>query len=269
MNSLRIEAGGMLAERIRYIGETEDTALLRCHDNYEMLYVVEGSGKCVVEGIEYPIRSRTFMIFPPLAYHTINIDEGVEFERILLRFNDNAPLDVADGLIGGFMGERFSTMTLYSAPISDSIVSVMERFASLSTYPKAEIAKIMRLYVSELLVLISMVSKEKESCDERDLGTRVMKYINENIEFDVSLDRLAKRFFVSKYYLCRAFKRQNGVSVHGYITRKRVMRAKQLIDAGEAAARAAEKVGFGDYSAFYRAYVKLVGKSPTFEKYNR
>jgi AraC-like DNA-binding protein len=74
---------------------------------------------------------------------------------------------------------------------------------------------------------------------------------------------LAKRFFVSKYYLCRAFKRHNGISVHGYVNQKRVMYAKQLIEAGETASGAAYRVGFGDYSAFYRAYVKQLGVAPT------
>jgi AraC-like DNA-binding protein len=41
------------------------------------------------------------------------------------------------------------------------------------------------------------------------------------------------------------------------------MYARELIEGGETASGAAEKVGFGDYSAFYRAYVKIVGKSPT------
>ena len=84
-----------------------------------------------------------------------------------------------------------------------------------------------------------------------------------NIEKDISLDMLAKRFFVSKYYLCRAFKKHNGISVHGYINQKRVMHAKELIESGETASGAAYRVGFGDYSAFYRAYVKIIGKSPT------
>ena len=99
--------------------------------------------------------------------------------------------------------------------------------------------------------------------NEGELGARVIRYLNENITRDVSLDSLAKRFFVSKYYLCRAFKKHNGISVHGYINQKRVMYAKQLIESGETASGAAYKVGFGDYSAFYRAYVKLVGKAPT------
>ena len=108
-----------------------------------------------------------------------------------------------------------------------------------------------------------MASREDVAFDEDELGARVISYLNEYAGKDISLDRLARRFFVSKYYLCRAFKKHNGISVRGYINRKRIMYAKQLIDAGETASRAAYQVGYGDYSAFYRAYVKLVGKSPT------
>jgi len=73
---------------------------------------------------------------------------------------------------------------------------------------------------------------------------------------------LAHRFFVSKYYLCRAFKRQSGSSIHNYINLKRVLYAKRLIESGETASHAAYMVGFGDYSAFYRAYMKHIGSSP-------
>ena len=37
---------------------------------------------------------------------------------------------------------------------------------------------------------------------------------------DSNLDKLAKRFFVSKYHLCRAFKKHNGISVHGLSCRQ-------------------------------------------------
>ena len=98
---------------------------------------------------------------------------------------------------------------------------------------------------------------------DSEIGVRVIRYLNDNITADISLDMLAKRFFVSKYHLCRAFKKHNGISVHGYVNQKRVLYAKQLIEAGETASRAAYQVGFGDYSAFYRAYVKVMGKAPT------
>ena len=119
------------------------------------------------------------------------------------------------------------------------------------------------LLISELVVLLCTSKKEVISYNEDEIGIRVIKYLNDHIDKNISLDYLAKKFFVSKYYLCRAFKKHNGISVHGYINQKRVTYAKQLIEQGETASGAAYKVGFGDYSAFYRAYVKVTGKSPT------
>ena len=40
------------------------------------------------------------------------------------------------------------------------------------------------------------------------------------------------------------------------------MLAKGMIENGETAANAAFRVGFGDYSSFYRAYKKALGHSP-------
>ena len=90
----------------------------------------------------------------------------------------------------------------------------------------------------------------------------MIKYIGEYITRDLTLDFLSKRFLVSKYYICRAFKKHNGISVHGYIVQKRIMLAKQLIESGIGAAVAAKQVGFCDYSAFYRAFVRIIGRPP-------
>ena len=77
-----------------------------------------------------------------------------------------------------------------------------------------------------------------------------------------TLDDLARRFTVSKFYMCRSFKEHNGISIHGYLTRKRIMIAKSMIEGGTPAVVAAAEVGFGDYSAFFRAYRRIVGHSP-------
>ena len=121
----------------------------------------------------------------------------------------------------------------------------------------------MRLLVSQLIVLLSVPDGEALAEETGELGARVIRYLNMNVDRDVSLDSLARYFFVSKYYLCRAFKRHNGISVHGYLTKKRIMHAKDLIESGVSASDAAYQIGFGDYSAFYRAYVKTVGHSPS------
>ena len=64
-----------------------------CHDKYEIIYVQEGQGKYIVEGVEYPVRPRTLMIFPPLVYHCVSVDAGSSYERCVLFFEKNAVLE--------------------------------------------------------------------------------------------------------------------------------------------------------------------------------
>ena len=242
----------------------ENLNTTHCHDKYEILYIADGTGKCTVEGVEYPIKPRTLMIFPPLSYHCAQIDPNITYERYVVYFDKRAVIKCAESAFSAIEEISEVTGAFYSPDvISDAIVSVLERFASISSYPDEERDICTRLYIAELLVLLSAKRSDFYLRDDGELGARVIRYLNQNMDRDISLDKLAKRFFVSKYYLCRAFKKYNGISIHGYINHKRVMYAKQLIEAGETASGAAYRVGFGDYSAFYRAYVKLIGRAPT------
>ncbi len=87
-------------------------------------------------------------------------------------------------------------------------------------------------------------------------------YVNSHIFDELSLTDLSERFFLSKSQFCRKFKEATGATPWGYITEKRLVAAKSMINEGAAAGEAAEKCGFGDYSAFYRAYRKRFNTSP-------
>lgn len=235
-----------------------------CHDAYEILYVIEGNGKYVIEGAEYPIRPRTILFAPPFSYHSLKIQSDALYERYVLQFFANDLTPASQELLFSLNKSLEGVGCYYAADaLSPAIFSIFERFEYAECLPENERKEFRKLLTSEIVLLLSVATKESIPRDEGELGARVIKYLNEHIDKDVSLDKLAKRFFVSKYYLCRAFKKHNGISVHGYINQKRVMYAKQLIESGETASSAAYRVGFGDYSAFYRAYVKLLGKSPT------
>ena len=235
-----------------------------CHDTYEILYVLDGVGRFIVEGTVYNITPGTLMVIRPFEYHLMEIDKNYPYERYVLNFSPASLVDDAYTLLKSFMNSETGSGKLYSAgDLPQSVLPLFERFEISDTLPQGERNLYIKMLLSELIVFLSVSGGEQMVHNEGELGARVIRYLNENISRDVSLDTLAKRFFVSKYYLCRAFKKHNGISVHGYINQKRVMYAKQLIESGETASGAAYKVGFGDYSAFYRAYVKILGKAPT------
>ncbi|MDE7212552.1 MAG: AraC family transcriptional regulator, partial [Lachnospiraceae bacterium] len=53
-----------------------------------------------------------------------------------------------------------------------------------------------------------------------------------------------------------------GAAPWEYITIKRLNAAREKMRAGATAQSAGESCGYGDYSAFYRAYVKYFGCAP-------
>lgn len=235
-----------------------------CHDAYEILYVIEGAGRMVVEGTLFDINPGTLLVIRPFEYHSMQLDPSSPYERYVLHFSEGDLVNDALKLLNTMLEGVEGSGKLYTAAaLSKNVRPVFERFDTAESLPDNEKSIYVKTLLSELMVFLSVSGGEHIGINEGELGARVIRYLNENIYRNISLDTLARRFFVSKYYLCRAFKKHNGVSVHGYVNHKRVLYAKQLIEQGETASGAAYKVGFGDYSSFYRAYVKIIGKAPT------
>lgn len=90
----------------------------------------------------------------------------------------------------------------------------------------------------------------------------ITAYIRNHLSSDLSIDLLAKTFFLSRYYLMHRFKEVYGCTIHQYIRQKRLQQATEQIQQGVPILKAAEDAGFGDYSVFLRAFRAVYGRSP-------
>lgn len=91
----------------------------------------------------------------------------------------------------------------------------------------------------------------------------VRRYIDYHFAEPISLESLARRFFVSKEYLSRAFKTFAGENMTDYITRKRMERAHALILQKQYEIRQISRiVGYEDNAYFYRVFKKYYGCTP-------
>jgi len=103
----------------------------------------------------------------------------------------------------------------------------------------------------------------REQGDEYELVRQVKKIIRNDLAGDLSIPSLADYVHVTPNYLSRMFKRLTGEGCSEYITRKRVEKAKCLLEttsmkAGEIACL----VGYHDISYFSMAFKKQTGLSP-------
>ena len=235
-----------------------------CHVHYEIIYVVRGAGKYVVEGERYDLRPATLMFFRPGEFHYVDVRRDEPYERYVFHFSADSVPEVKKAL-KKLSEKPLGEGNFYAATdLPMTVVNVFERFEQLANFPSDAAATMAHLLLSELVMLLSLASPAAHKPRrEEPLGARVIRYVNAHIAEALSLDTIANEFYVSKYYLCRAFKKHNGISILGYINGKRVMMARQMIESGEVAALVCERVGFSDYSTFYRAYKKAYGQAPT------
>jgi AraC-like DNA-binding protein len=244
-----------------------------CHDTYEILYVVRGSGKYIVEGAEYPLKPNTLLLTKPYEFHYVCPDLDSVYERYVINFDLAAPVDSAAQLSllhtedGSGYGIYFSENTLGEAirAIFAEMEMACEMFSG-SPQRAAREETMFRVALTRLLFFLSVEKSKSLFPKEENLAMRVTDYINRNLAEPLSLDALAQRFFVSKYYLCHAFRQQAGVSIFAYINTKRIALAEQLLAKGEPATAVAFAVGFGNYSTFYRAFCKQTGHPPAHKR---
>jgi len=90
-----------------------------------------------------------------------------------------------------------------------------------------------------------------------------LKYINNNLSSELSVDALAGLCYLSRYYFMRRFKESTGYTVHNYICQKRLTAAARLLEEGVGVTEAAMNVGFSEYSSFLRSFKKVYGVTPS------
>jgi AraC family transcriptional regulator len=99
---------------------------------------------------------------------------------------------------------------------------------------------------------------------------RVMEYIEENLDNDLTLDAMASEVDISPIYLARAFKAAVGQSPHRYVLARRVERAKELLRNTEMpVVDVALSSGFSSQSHLSYWFQRYVGVSPAAYRQHR
>ena len=92
----------------------------------------------------------------------------------------------------------------------------------------------------------------------------IKKHLDEHYAEKITLDDLAKRFFINKFYLSKIFKETYGTTVNNYLISKRITRAKQLLRFTDMTVdEIGVAVGMGDANYFSRMFRKVEGTSPS------
>jgi AraC-like DNA-binding protein len=92
----------------------------------------------------------------------------------------------------------------------------------------------------------------------------VADHVDQRIDQDISVEKLAQLAGLSEAHFARAFKQTTGISPHKYVTERRLERGKRLLaDTQETIAQIALDCGFADQAHFARSFSQHYGSSPS------
>ena len=92
---------------------------------------------------------------------------------------------------------------------------------------------------------------------------RIEEYIDAHLEAPLNVNELAANLGVSTSYFARSFRHAVGLTPHGYVMRRRLSRAKELLaNTDLALVEIALATGFADHSHFSRRFHQLIGLPP-------
>ena len=115
-------------------------------------------------------------------------------------------------------------------------------------------------------MLLSELEENKSSdfaTPQSSVVKTAVEYVNEHINECITVDDIANYCNVSASLLSHIFKKEMNISPYKYAVKKRLINANKKILQGDAATSVALEFGWGDYSGFYKQYLKTFGKPPS------
>lgn len=242
------------------------------HDYYEFYFFLEGDVHIQVGKDIYPVRFGDIMLIPPHISHcTIIRSHDVPYRRFVFWISQeycNHLLQSSPDyayIMQYVETEKhylFHTDQILFNEVQSKILRLLEEMRSQKYGRDTQIS----ICVNDLILRLNRLAYEHNTPKRKNpeflLYQQLTEYIEDHLEDDLSLEKLSGLFFVSKYHIAHVFKDNIGLSIHQYITKKRLNLCKEAISGKMSITEAYQMYGFGDYSSFYRAFKKEFGISP-------
>lgn len=261
---------------INYYSDKDFSSVsLHSHDFFELYFFIAGDAGYIIENGHYRLHTGDILLISPDNLHQLDIaDSHATYERIVLWLNPRYVKRLSTSATD--LSECFAACArrkdflLRDKAVSDKVEELLfDLFDKQSGSGFGDDVEC-EIIIREVLLTLArrLRADDPQECDAprraraNDTVSEVIEYIEAHIADDLSLDSVAERVFLNKFYLARLFKRETSTTLHSFILKKRLLLSKKLIETDLPIAEVCRRSGFNDYSHFFRAFKSEYGITP-------
>jgi len=256
---------------IQYMSRTGATNMPRPHEHtcFELYYLLNGERVYFMEDQVVTVRKGDLMIIHPHQLHSTASTEKMRFERILVNFSRSF-VEQGDGQVAALLqagGSRLVRIPLKDQPDVERLLQLM---ISECEREQPCYTSLVRTYLNELLIRIHRIELSTHYKAAPDYEhpmhykiTEIAQYMKANYHQKLTLEQIAKQFYISPSYLSRTFTRLTGFHFREYLQTVRIREAqKRLVESKDSVQMISEQAGFEHIAHFNKTFKKIVGTTP-------
>ena len=248
--------------------QTKRTFAYHYHDFHKVIIFLSGKAAYHIEGKSYYLKPWDILLVNRHAIHKPEIDFSVPYERFVLWIRDDLAQTDLLRCFQNAIDRSFNLIRLDSGT-QEKLKQLLYELEAALKDEKFGSDLLGTALFTQFMVYVNRIFLEKQYIyDTRSYSSdsqieELLRYINHNLTEDLSIETLARKYYLSKYHMMRKFKEETGYTIHNYIVSKRLLLARTQIAEGTPVLKAAQLSGFSDYTTFSRAYKKQFGSAPS------
>ncbi|QJD87580.1 AraC family transcriptional regulator [Cohnella herbarum] len=240
------------------------------HPYYEIYYLLSGSRIYFVKDTTYRIAAGDLVFIDKNEVHKTLQEGEPAHERIVIHIDERFVRDVLkphDDLLLSPFRQDSPIVNLLSDNRERLSQTIGRMLVELRDRPPGYVISI-RQAVTELMLLSSRhvaANRPPEPAYVSPLHRKiseVVRYLNANYGEQIRVQQLAERFFISPYYMSRAFKEVTGFTLIDYLNLTRIKEAQRLLrESSLSVTDVAARTGFDNFSHFGKTFKKITRTS--------
>lgn len=243
---------------------------LHSHTFYELLYCCNsGDAEYLVGAERYRLQQGDIIFIPPGISHRLLLPEDTTaaHERYVLWLSPEF-MDSYAGLFPYPFTEKQTRASMLRTGgtrwerLKEQFLAGIQEAERRSDGWEAAVIGNTMILLTGLKRATDERSAWRMKAEKPELLDRIMAYVETHYAEEITIGGLSRKLFVSSSTVSHLFKQKMGVSLYRYVTQRRLIAAKSLIQQGKLLGNVAAQTGFADYSGFYRAFKAEYGISP-------